>query len=336
MKKIFLLILFLCIICSFAFSGSLTISNDSILLESKAFSFDIKNMLLFYKGDYISYGRLDSYSLYNSLFNPYRKYLNVGLSVSKSQTRGLRGFLIGYKQFSFAFSFSGDRTAALSYDGKYLDIGFAYYDEKDEMEKSIIYNYKREERDDVLSLLLRTFYLNYIDGIVIFSYSPHLGIDGFYRITLGYEGVKAAVSYGNTLLSNADDLLKLDFSLSSSHFDFRYSMKYSEEPLYTDFFRVYSSSYETVFKYNGIRASIRRTFSFDKRAEIKDITRISLFYKGLRLSVGSDLAIHLDVEKGAFKMGIKENGSYFEYEFSENFLISYYDGKIGAEVKLFF
>ncbi len=267
MRKI-LFILLPAIIFPSVYAAYFSFDGNAFALEDNTFSFSLDEGLLYFRGKYFSYGRLDSLSSYSTLFNPYRKYHYTNLNVAKSRTRGLRGFLFRYKGISFAFSTEEALSAAFSYSSPYLDFSVSYYDRIREWERSVIYNYRRDEMRDVYSMIVRGKYRSFLDLMGILSYSPLLGIDGFYRLKARVSGISITLSYGNTFLSGNDDLFSAAFSIRSTYLDYDYYTKYSEASLYTDYFRVYESYHVTTLKLNGARLKFHRQFSFYREAEL--------------------------------------------------------------------
>ncbi len=333
MRKFILIALLI----SFAFPlfpVTFEIGEDVLAIRDRNFSYDFTSNLLFFRGRYLAYGRLDSLSVYSSLFNPYRRYHHTGLSVSDSATRGIRGFLLKFQPISISLSISEEMSTAFSYDGKYMDVALVYYNERKEGMKSIIHSYKREDKRDVLSLLLRGRYHDYVDLMTIISYSPYLGLDGFYRVDLSYENLSVRVKYGNTFLSDNDGLFSIETSLESSCLDFRYSILYDEASVYTDFFRSYRSEYVTTFKINGFRLRHLMEYEFKRNAERERLDRFSISYKGLYASYDNKGRIYFRLRHLLFEMGIAENGPFFYYRITENIELCYEGGKMSLRLRL--
>ncbi len=310
------------------------LEEDFIRISASSFSFDPLSQLFYYKGKYISYGRLDSFSSYSSLFNPYRKYHYTGLTVSNSRTRGLRGFLFRFDPVSVAISFEDAYSAAVNYDGKYIDATIIYYSDAEWAERAVIHNYKRSEKKDVLSLIMRGRYKSYVDLMAILSYSPHIGAEGFYRISSTYKGLTLTLKYGNTFLSDDDTFFSVEAGLTSRFLDFSYSLSYDEESLYTDFFRSYDSSYITTVKVRDLRIRHVTSFSFSKSAEEERTDRFSISFKGIYLSYSTSGKLYFRIRRIPIVIGVDENGAFFSYSITDNIEVGYENGRFAMKIMI--
>ena len=335
MRKI-LLIIFFVLSLSPLNALDFAIDDGSLLLRERNFSFDLSSGNLFYRGRYFSYGRLDSFSSYSTLFNPYRKYHNTGLSVTSGTSRGVRGFLFGVSSFSFAFSSSDALTAALNYEGKYFDLSLIYYNSMMEDEKNFIHNYRRKEKKDIYSIVLHTGYKSYVDFLTVLSYSPLLGVDGFYRISGMFEPLFLTLKYGNTLLSDNDGLFSIEGGITTRNIDFDYHIRYDESSYYTDFFRSYASSYDVRLKWGKFSFLHTSSFSFSRSAEIDHVERIGIGYDGVRLSYDSKGRMFMEIRRVPFELGIDSSGAFIRLKIGRSIELKLDGEALGLDIGISF
>lgn len=326
MRKFILASLFL-FFCISLHSINIEMGEDFIRLESRSFSYDVGRALFFYKGKYLSYGRLDSLSAYSSILNPYRKYHITGLSVGSSSARGIRGFLFRFSNLAIAFSAQDVLTTALSYDGRFFDLSFVYYRKDEASERPVIYDYRRGGEGNTFFAIVRSGYREYVDAMAILSYSPTLGIDGFYRIRVKFGSLSLTFKYGNTFLSSYDALFEVVGNLSTAMLNFEYSIRYGEASGYTDFFRPYESRYLLTLKLGMLRISHSMFFSFTKNAERERRDVFAFSYDGVSLSL-SDGRLFLSINRRDLKMGMGEGGAFFNVRIGEHVEMGIDGGKL--------
>lgn len=315
---------------------SLEIGDGSLLIKERNFSISLPSLDLYFKGKYFSYGRLDRFSAYSTLFNPYRKYHNIGLSVSDGNEKGLRGLRLSLSDFSISFSTGEAFTTALSYDGRYLDISLVYYDLLKRDEKDVIHNYRRKDKRDIYSLIIHTGYRSYLDFITVLSYSPHLGIDGFYRVRASYDSLFLTLSYGNMFLSGSDGLFSVESGIKTKHVDFDYSIRYDEGSYYTDFFRSYSSLYRLSLKYGLFSFSHTSDFSFSSSAEREHVERLAIGYDGLMVSYDSKGRLLFSLKRIPLEIGMRSTGAFIRCKMGRSVMLEVEGGAFRVKVELSF
>ena len=335
MRKFILPILLVAVLSPLS-SVSIRLDESLGRISSRDFSLDFSSLVFSFRGKYLSYGRLDSLSAYSTLFNPYRKYHYTGLSISDSENRGLRGFLFRYGRFSLAFSSEEAFSAALSYDGNFIDASLIHYSARKDAVRNIIHDYRREERKDVYSLLLRARYRQYADLMAVLSYSPLLGIDGFYRLSTTWKGLTVTLKYGSTFLSDNVMEFAVEARIRGKNLDFDYSLSYGSESIYTDYFRPYESLYRITLKAFGMRVGHETDFTFSRKAERSRLDTLFLSYGGVYASYDSWGRLFMRLRRLPFEMGIASDGPFFSIKINDSLEIGYEGKRLRLNLTLSF
>lgn len=314
-KTAFLILLFLSVAIYAEDGGSLLLSNRRLVFSYSGLSYIFPDNIFSYEGKFLSYGRLDRKSFLNTQFNPYREKLYYSFDARKSNVRGIRGMEVKYDGFSFVLALGKERLSGLSYDSKFVDIALLYYTEDWKIREGI-YNYRKDLRRDVFSLGLSLSFPNMIDASFIFSYSPHLGCEYFFRTGIHIGHFLLSVKAGNTFLSESDDELELGLEYQEEELTFDLMIRYGKESVYASLFRKYESLFKVRYNvYDDFYIETSWRLDFTKEGERKKRGKFILEFGQLRLGTDTSLMPIFRVKEKNIDIGSNKKGPYVKIKF---------------------